>query len=73
MNVIPDGKDFMEVLEEITAKDMKDVDAEETAFMKARSYYLTPGQLKKFADVLEEPTPSEPEPRTAKKTKAKLD
>jgi hypothetical protein len=73
MNVIPNGKDFMEVLEEITVKRVNELDDEEIAFMKARRYYLTPGQLDKFASVLESPSPEAPKPRTAKKTKAKLD
>jgi hypothetical protein len=70
---IPEGVDFMEILDEITSKKVKELEEEEIGFLKARRYYLTPGQLDKFASVLESPSPEAPKPRTAKKTKAKLD
>lgn len=69
---IPEGKDFLEVLEELTIKGIKDLDDDEKAFIRARQYYLTPGQLDKFADLLVQPSMEEPAPRTAKKTKARL-
>lgn len=69
---IRDGQDFMEVLDEITAKEPSKLEPDEIAFMKARDYYLTSGQLVKFASVLDEtpvPTPSErPKVKRVKKS-----
>ena len=70
MHII-DGQDFMEVLDQITAKNPDQLEEDEIAFMKARSYYLTPGQISKFANILETPvpTPSErPKVKRAKKS-----
>ena len=68
-----EGQDFMEVLEEITKKSPMDLDDEEIGFLKARQYYLTPGQLDKFASILGNdaiPTPS-PRPKVKRVEKSK--
>jgi len=70
---IIEGQDFMEVLNIITAKKVVELDENEKAFLRARQYYLTPGQLDKFSDVLVIPSVEEPKPRIVKKTKAKLE
>jgi hypothetical protein len=70
---IPMDVPFMEVLESITNKRVKDLEPDEVAFLKARRYYLTPGQLDKFSDVLDgSPSLEIPKPRVEKKTKVKL-
>lgn len=65
---------FMEVLDSITVKNVKDLEDDEIGFLKARRYYLTPGQLDKFSSILDvvSPSPELPKPRTEKKTKVKL-
>ena len=69
---IRDGQDFMEVLDEITCKKPNQLDADEIGFLRARRYYLTPGQLDKFAQFLTDvviPTPSErPKVKRVKKS-----
>jgi hypothetical protein len=50
-----------------------DLDDEEIGFLKARQYYLTPGQLDKFASILGNdaiPTPS-PRPKVKRVEKSK--
>ena len=64
---------FLEVLEDICNKKVKDLEDDEIAFLKARRYYLTAGQLDKFSGVLDtSPSIEVPKPRTEKKTKVKL-
>jgi hypothetical protein len=71
--MIPMGVPFLEVLDSITVKSPKDLEPDEIAFLKGRRYYLTAGQLDKFAGVLENsPSPEVPPVRTEKKTKVKL-
>jgi len=69
---IRDGQDFMEVLDEITNKRPNQLDNDEIGFLRARRYYLTPGQIDKFAQFLKDvdvPTPSErPKVKRAKKS-----
>lgn len=63
---------FQEVLDEITQKSVKELEPEEIRFLRARRFYLTPGQLDKFDSILEEPSIEEPKPRTERKTKKKV-
>lgn len=51
--MIPENVPFMDVLKEITQKDVDKLEPDEVGFLKARAFYLTPGELKKFASVLE--------------------
>jgi hypothetical protein len=67
--MIPMNVDFMEVLDSITAKSVSELEPDEIAFLKARVYYLTPGQLQKFDSILVEPSIEEPKKRVFKKTK----
>jgi hypothetical protein len=65
-----EGQDFMEVLNVITSKNVENLDDQEIRFLRARRYYLTPGQLDKFAVYLGEAIPT-PSPRPKVKRAAK--
>jgi aerobic-type carbon monoxide dehydrogenase small subunit (CoxS/CutS family) len=74
-NTLGINRNFMDVLDEIVDKDVKSLTEDEKAFLVARCYYLTTGQLNKFSSILDKPTePIEEEikPRIEKKTKDKL-
>lgn len=45
--------DFLKELERITNKVVSDLTDEEVAFIKARKYYLSAGELEKFKSILE--------------------
>jgi hypothetical protein len=47
------NKEFLEVLNEILAKEITAVTKSEIIFLRARRDYLTPEQLEKYKDLIE--------------------
>lgn len=50
---------FLDRLHEITAKNPKELDNEEIAFLRARRVYLTPLELQQFGDLIQVEDPVE--------------